>query len=85
MDHVFWHYLKKSVGWLLGCGNYRAVETVENEPHVFHRSHRAWKTRQTTTEFPTVPTTSAAGYIDCQEKTKTKPADGLSKFLWTRC
>ena len=32
------------------------LETVENELHVFHRSHSAWKTRQKTAEFPTVST-----------------------------
>jgi hypothetical protein len=44
-----------------GYGNCRAVETVENELHVFHRSHSAWKTRQKTAEFPTVSTASTAG------------------------
>lgn len=38
------------------------LETVENELHVFHRSHCAWKTRQKTAEFPTVSTASTAGY-----------------------
>ncbi len=52
---------KSSVSRRPGWGNCRAVETVENETRVFHRSHGAWKTRQTTAEFPTVPTTSTAG------------------------
>ena len=38
------------------------LETVENELHVFHRSHSAWKTRQKTAEFPTVSTASTAGH-----------------------
>ncbi len=40
------------------------LETVENELHVFHRSHCAWKTRQKTAEFPTVSTASTAGHSD---------------------
>ena len=31
------------------------LETVENELHVFHRSHCAWKTRQTAPTFPQFP------------------------------
>ena len=31
------------------------LETVENELHVFHRSHCAWKTRQKTAEFLQFP------------------------------
>ncbi len=31
------------------------LETVENELHVFHRSHYAWKTRQTAPSFPQFP------------------------------
>jgi hypothetical protein len=46
------------------------METVENELHVFHRSHCAWKTRQKTAEFPTVSTASTAGHSD-EEKRKT--------------
>lgn len=46
------------------------LETVENELHVFHRSHCAWKTRQNTAEFPTVPTASTAGH-GYEEKRKT--------------
>src|SRR5829696_7787910 len=59
---VFWPTLKQVIFWTSGYGNCRAVETVENELHVFHRSHRAWKTRQTAPEFSTVPTASTAGY-----------------------
>lgn len=59
---VFWPHLEESDFWTSGYGNCRAVETVENELHVFHRSHRAWKTRQTAFEFSTVPTASTAGY-----------------------
>jgi hypothetical protein len=68
----------------IGYGNCRAVETVENELHVFHRSHRAWKTRPTTPEFPTVPTASNAGYCS-GEKKKQRLREGLSKIEWTRC
>jgi len=39
----------------VGYGNCRAVESVENEQHVFHPSHNAWKTRQTTPSFPQFP------------------------------
>ena len=46
----------------IGYGNCRAMETVENQLHVFHRSHCAWKTRPTALEFSTVPTASNAGY-----------------------
>ena len=31
------------------------MESVENEQHVFHPSHRAWKTRQTAPSFPQFP------------------------------
>jgi hypothetical protein len=31
------------------------METVENERHVFHRSHSAWKTRQRPPTFPQFP------------------------------
>ena len=48
------------------------VETVENELPVFHRSHCAWKTRQNTTEFPTVSTASTAGH-SYEEKEKRLP------------
>ena len=44
------------------------MESVENEIDVFHPSHRAWKTRQTTPEFSTVPTASAADLIRKKRK-----------------
>jgi hypothetical protein len=41
------------------------VETVEKQKPFSHCSHRAWKTlRQKGSEFPTVPTASAAGFSD---------------------
>lgn len=46
------------------------LETVENELHVFHRSHCAWKTRQTAPSFPSVSTASTAGY-SYEEKRRT--------------
>ena len=70
----FEHTSKSCRGALSGYGNCRAVETVENELHVFHRSHRAWKTRQTTPEFPTVPTASTAGYC-AEDKEETTPLE----------
>jgi hypothetical protein len=80
-------HLKKNMAhvfWTAGYGNCRAVETVENELPVFHRSHRAWKTRPTAPEFSTVPTASTAGYCS-GEKKKQRLREGLSKIEWTRC
>lgn len=47
--------LKKSQG----CGKDGAVETVENQPQVFHRSHRSLEIPQKRRDshFPTAPTT----------------------------
>jgi len=68
MAQVFWHNPAESDSVTIGYGNCRAVETVENQLHVFHRSHRAWKTRPTTPEFPTVPTASNAGYCSGEKR-----------------
>ena len=55
------------------------VETVENELHVFHRSHCAWKTRQKTAEFPTVSTASTGLDIVMKRKEERLP-DGLIRI-----
>jgi hypothetical protein len=52
---VFWHNPAEVILLTIGYGNCRAVETVENELHVFHRSHCAWKTRPTAPSFPQFP------------------------------
>ena len=46
------------------------LETVENELHVFHRSHCAWKTRQTAPSFPQFPQPLLLDIV-CEEKRKT--------------
>jgi hypothetical protein len=39
------------------CGNDGAVESLENQPQVFHPSHRPWKSRRDF-HIPTAPTTN---------------------------
>ena len=55
MDTVFSHPGRNRCFWTVGCGNCRALESVENGTAVFHPSHRAWKTRQTAPSFPQFP------------------------------
>ena len=43
-----------------GCGNDGAVETMENQTTVFHRSHRSLEIRQTTPDSH-IPTASTTG------------------------
>jgi len=78
--------LKKNMAqvcWTAGYGNCRAVETVENELHVFHRSHRAWKTRPMRPSFPQFPQPLR---LDIVLKTKrNNPSRSLRKTEWTRC
>jgi hypothetical protein len=77
--------LKKVDFWTLGYGNCRALETVENELHVFHRSHRAWKTRQKHSE-PSFPQFPQPLLLDIDlKKRKQRLLEGLSKMDWTRC
>jgi hypothetical protein len=68
----FEHTSKSCRGALSGYGNCRAVETVENEPHVFHRSHRAWKTRHTTPSFPQFPQPLPLEILIKKKRQKTK-------------
>jgi hypothetical protein len=79
MDHICRAYVKKLSLRTSGYRNCRAVETVENELHVFHRSHRAWKTRHTTPSFPQFPQPLRLDKLIKKAKDKNKPADGLSK------
>lgn len=63
---------KKAAG---NCGKAEAVETVENQPHVFHRSHRPLEIPQRRRDFhfPTVST--AATY----PRTKTRKPPSASR------
>ena len=52
-----------------GCGNGGAVETLENQTTVFHRSHRSLEIRQTTPDSH-IPTASTTGPIFRTEERK---------------
>jgi len=84
MTQVFATTLQKLLFGTVGYGNCRAVETVENELPVFHRSHALGKLGKNTAEFPTVPTASTARHSyeekeNVMKKGKRLP-DGLCKI-----
>jgi hypothetical protein len=64
----------------IGYGNCRAVETVENELHVFHRSHRAWKTRQLRSSFPQFPQPLMLDIVLEKKRKQPLSKNGLDKM-----
>jgi hypothetical protein len=75
---------KQKTGRKESCGNAGAVESLENQPQVFHPSHRPLEISQQRRDFhiPTAPTTS---HIYQNQKPYGRGASPLADKLNSSC
>jgi hypothetical protein len=64
------------------CGNAGAVESLENQPQVFHPSHRPWKSLRDS-HIPTAPATNPI-YL-CKPNPDGRGASPLAYELKSSC